>query len=157
MSFKLFGAVSLILAGLGLSLALNAREARHSAQLSAICDLIRFFRTRIDCYLSPVSEIFAAADKRILEDCGCHTAVSSFDEFVKALEPPPSEEVLCLLRSFAAELGSSYREDQLKCCDYHLSRLVPLRDSATDEAAKRRRLNTALCLALSAATVILLI
>lgn len=146
-----------MLAGLGLSLILNAREARRSAQLSAICDLLRFFRTRIDCYLAPVGEIFATADKKMLENCGCNTAVSSFDGFIESLEPPPPEDALSLLRSFAAELGSSYREDQLKSCDYHISRLIPLRDAAAAEAAKRRRLNTALCLALSAATVILLI
>ncbi|MBQ8388019.1 MAG: hypothetical protein IJX46_03755 [Clostridia bacterium] len=157
MSFKLFGAVAVMLAGLGLSLVLNAREARRSAQLSAICDLLRFFRTRIDCYLSPVGEIFAAADKKTLEACGCNTAVTSFDGFIESLDPPPPEEALCLLRSFSAELGSSYREDQLKSCDYHLSRLIPIRDTAAAEAAKRRRLNTALCLTLAAATVILLI
>ena len=157
MSYKLIGGILILAAGYGASLILNARENERAQRLICFCRLLRFFRLQIDCYCAPIGEIFAKVDKDILRGCGCNAEVSDFEAFLCSLDPPAEGEAGALLRSFASELGSGYREDQLRCCDYHLSMITPLRDAAVSEAARRKKLNTVLCLAAAAAAVILLI
>lgn len=157
MSFKLVGAALILIAGYGVSLVLNSKESSKAYRLVCLCRLLRFFRLQIDCYCAPIGEIFARVDADILQGCGCRAPVRDLDTFIGSLDPPPDGKVRELLCSLASELGSGYREDQLKCCDYHLSLITPLAEAATLDAARRKRLNTVLCLAAAAATVILLI
>ena len=65
-------------------------------------------------------------------------------------------EYAALLRDFAASLGTGYREEELRYCDYYLARLTPLAQRTRDELEKRMRLALVLPLALSAALILLL-
>jgi hypothetical protein len=157
MSFKIVGSAVILLTGLAFSHFLNLREEDRVVRLTAFYRLMRFFRTQIDCYCAPVSDILSRVDKKTLTECGCFIEVGDFKAFAASLRPQPTGELLEVLDSFAAELGASYREDQLKCCDSHIARIVSLRDAAVAEASRRKKLNTTLCMSAAAAAVILLI
>ena len=60
-----------------------------------------------------------------------------------------------LLRDFSNTLGSSYREEQLRCCDYYIARLVPLCERLRTELPKRLRLAWILPLAVAGALILL--
>lgn len=142
--------------GLAVAHYLNLGENRRLSQLEGLTSLLRFFRLQIDCYCVPVGEIFRRCDASVLSDCGYFGTPSDFCGFLGGLTPTPEGDVRSLLESFSAELGSSYRDEQLKSCDYHIAKLCDLRDRALTETKKRKRLNTTLCLCAAGAAVILL-
>ena len=157
MSYEIFGAAAVILGGFFLARGMNEEEDKKASQLEALLALFRFFRLQIDCYCTPVGDIFKRCDKGILSSCGCDFEPRDFYEFSSELSPPPKGEILRLLGSFASELGSSYREDQLKSCDYHIAKLYELCERERSEVKKRKKLNMTVCLSVSSAIVIFLI
>ena len=156
MKIKLIGAAMLLSAAFIISLMLNKKEDQKLLRLEGLCSLLRFFRIQIDCYCVPVGEIFLRCDESILQSCGVFVRPRDFESFLAYL-PPHEPEIAQILGSFCSELGSSSREDQLKSCDYHISKLCELRDAAALRAKNQKRLNTTLCLTAAASAVILLI
>ncbi|MBQ2249468.1 MAG: hypothetical protein II326_04770, partial [Clostridia bacterium] len=67
-----------------------------------------------------------------------------------------SPEAYRLLSGFVREIGSSYREEQLRRCDYYLEAVHPLREKIAEEQPVRIRLSVTLGICLSIATAILL-
>lgn len=157
MSFKLIGCALILLSGYFFSSLLNRGERRREDQLAGLLTLLRFFRIQIDCYCVPVGEIFRRCDKGTLEACGCSFVPTDFGAFIDSLSPHPDTETLALLSSFSAELGSSYKDEQLKSCDYHISRLSALNEEFSKQTKDKKRLNTVLCMTAAALAVILLL
>ena len=62
-----------------------------------------------------------------------------------------------MLADFGAQLGSSYREEQLRCCDYFLERLIPCCDLLRAELPRRERMALILPMAIAAMLVLLLL
>ena len=157
MGYEAFGAAAVLFGGFLLARGMNEAEDKKIAQLEAIIAVMRFFRVQIDCYCVPIGEIFKRCDKSILLSCGCDAEFRDFYEFSRSLSPRPDREIERLLESFAAELGSSYREEQLKSCDYHIAKLAQICEREREEIMKRKKLNMTVCLCASAAAVIFLI
>ena len=157
MSFKLIGGAIILLLAAALADGLNKKEEAKSAQIKAITALLKFFRTQIDLYCAPVGEIFHRADEKLLSDCACKKTPENFDDFILSLERDPGERTREVLSSFAAELGSSYKEEQLKSIDHHISQMAEISAVASEETKKKKKLCTALCLSAAALIVILLI
>ena len=157
MSYELFGAAAVLFSGFLLARGMNEAEDKKFSQLEALIALMRFFRLQIDCYCTPVGEIFKRCDKSILLSCGALVEPRDFYEFSRGLSPMPEREVARLLESFSTELGSSYREEQLKSCDYHIAKLSELCDRERTEMLKRKKLNMTVCLCAAIAVVIFLI
>ncbi len=155
--FKIIGCVLVLLGGAVTARQLNRALDGRLSRLECLVSLLKFFRLQIDCYCVPVGEIFRRADKELLEGCGLSGVPSSFAEFMSSLDPPPDPEIGNILTSFERELGASYRDDQLKSCDYHISRLSEIYSAAVLETQKRKKLNRTLCFSATAAVVILLI
>ncbi len=157
MSYELIGAAAVLAAGFFLARGMNESEDKRFSQLEALIAVMRFFKIQIDCYCVPVGEIFKRCDKGILLSCGCGIEPRDFYEFAQNLSPKPEREIARLLESFAAELGSSYREEQLKSCDYHIAKLSEICERERAEMMKRKKLNMTVCLSAAAAAVIFLI
>jgi hypothetical protein len=157
MSYEIFGAAALIFGGFILGRGMNEAEDKKASRLESLLALMRFFRVQIDCYCTPVGEIFKRCDKSILSSCGCGIEPRSFYEFSQSLSPPPDREISALLESFAAELGASYREEQLKSCDYHIAKLSGICERERGETVKRKKLNMTVCLCASAAVAVFLL
>ncbi len=139
------------------ALMLDRALTERLSRLDAILSLLRFIRAQIDCFCLPVEEIFRRVDPELLLACGAASRPTDFDGLTAQLDPAPDEQVMKLLRSFASQLGASYREEQLKSADYHISALTAIRDKLAGELGKRKKLNMTLCLSAAAAIVILFI
>ena len=156
MPFKLIGA-SLVVASAAFIAHIRNREIDEKiSQIKALCSLISFFRSQIDLFCVPVGEIFKRADANLIKKCrfakGGENA-ASFSE----LEGNLPDDVLALLSSFSSELGTLYREEQLKSCDHYISRLKEKLDLLESNAPKQKKLNTVLFLSAAIGIVILFI
>jgi len=135
---------------------LNLRIDKRISRLEALISLIGFFRTQIDCFCTPVGEIFRRADKSLLGKCGFSYIPQSADDF-SALRAFISDEAYAELYSFASELGTLYREEQLKRCDYYLTRLREILTREKADGTNQKKLNTVLCVFASLCIIILFI
>jgi len=155
--FKLFGCACILGAGIFTGNLLNRADSAKLRQLDAIISLLKFIRLQIDYYCVPVKEIFARAEPSLLIACGVGKTPESFRDLLDSLSPTPDSDITSILISFSNELGGSYREEQLKSCDYHISRLQELRNALLKDTEKRKKLNRVLPFSIAAAIVILLI
>ena len=157
MPVKLLGLFLIFLGGALSSAILNRSLASRLKRSEALLSLIRFIRLQIDLYCLPIDEIFRRADPELYTSLGLSSPPHSFTELKSSLDPPPDGELGRLVESFDRELGASFRDDQLRVCDYHLARLSELHERSVDEIAQKRKLNRTLCLGAAIAIIILLI
>ena len=154
-ALKLFGGVLILTAGVFTAVGSVRRERSKLTALEGWIALIRYIRGQIDCFLTPLDEILLA-DRSLLRACMGHGNEGSLSELLAASAPLLDEEVNMQLRAFVREMGGSYREEQVKRCDYYLSVLLALREKRTAELPLRIRLCTTLSLCASAWILILL-
>ncbi len=154
--FKLLGAALIMLSGSATSSLLIKQDQKKLDFADACLSLLRFFRLQIDYYCVPVSEIFSRCDPSLLSACGCTKTPESFDDFLETADFN-CDSIENILRSFSNELGTSYREEQLKSCDYHINLLTDERNKLASESEKRKKLSRVLCLSASAALALLLL
>ena len=156
-SYKIAGLVLLLGSGALASLMLSRFEQRRYRQAEGFLALLRHIRLQIDCFSLPVSRILETLPEQISEGAALPTDAQDFDALLDGttllLTPPMCE----LLIAFGADLGTSYREDQLRCCDYYITRFAPLCERMREELPRRMRLALLLPLALALSLALLLI
>lgn len=156
--FKPFGALLLLSCGVGVGVAFAAFERRRVRQGQGFLALLRHVRAQIDCFSIPLGRILANCDAKILADCGIEIAdMADFKALLTGTRLYLPEELCRLLADFGAQLGSSYREEQLRCCDYFIERLTPGVDLLRAELPKRERVALILPMAISAIMILLLL
>ena len=153
---KLLGALLVLLAGGFAAWVGASREKRRLTVLDAWLALLRDLRGQIDCYLMPLDEILRAADPDLLRAAGAVRQPQSWDALLQASLPHLGKECARLLSALVRELGASYRDDQLRRCDYYLSALQQERDRLASALPARLKLCTASALCAALATAILL-
>ncbi len=137
---KLFGAGALLAAG-GFFAYSFIRYERHRLTVSeAWIDLILYIRAQIDCYLTPLDEILAGADRELLDACMCHDPAPDLRTLLACSTPYLNSECRRLIEGLIRELGSSYREEQLRRCEYYAHALEAHRDAIAKELPARIRL-----------------
>ncbi len=169
MIYKLIGSIVLVLASGYVTLAVRRFEHRRLRVLDGYISLIYYIKGQIDCYAMPLGEILARVDPRILGDClGLERAVPySFRPGDPGGEPPlpamvresrlylePESERL--LSTFAGELGSVYRAEQVARCDYYITALIEERRRLYETMPARLRTCSTLCLCCAIGAVVLL-
>ncbi|MBQ9760212.1 MAG: hypothetical protein IJW16_02560 [Clostridia bacterium] len=119
-------------------------------------DLIFHIRGQIDCYLTPLDEILSSADPSILKACMCNTPHPDLHALLEASSPYLAQESRRLLSGFVREIGGSYREEQLRRCDYYINALRVIRDKLAADLPARTKLSVtvSLCIALGAAILL---
>lgn len=153
---KLLGAL-LILAVGGVAAISTARyEKKRLSVLDGWIDLIVYIRSQIDCFLTPLDEILQNGDRTLLDACMSPEGAADLDAILRASSLYLDGEVKRLLEGFVRETGSTFREEQLKRCDYYVTALRTQRERIAAELPARRRLSTALCLCTAIGTAILL-
>jgi hypothetical protein len=130
-------------------------ERRRLSVLDGWIDLIFYLRGQIDCYLTPLDCILAGADKALLDACMGSGKTRTLSSLLQASAPYLGAESQRALQAFLRGSGG-YREEQLKCCDYCLDTLRPLREKLAAELPARIRLCVTLCLCVAFGTAILL-
>lgn len=97
----------------------NGRQKR----LECFLQLIRFIESEISCYQTPLDDIYRRFDGEELEKCGFMTVLREKGMGAALAERRGalcfSDEEYRLLVDFSGELGKSYREEQLRGCDYY--------------------------------------
>ena len=153
---KIIGCLLVLGAG-GLAAFSTVRyERRRISVLDGWIDLIFYIRTQIDCYLTPLNEILAGADEELLYACMGDGHCRELGVLLQNCRLYLNPEAHRLLTAFARELGSSYREEQVKRCDYYISSLRSIRDKQMEELPAKIRVGVALCLCAALGIAILL-
>ncbi len=167
MLYKWLGTAILMLAGGYLSVFFNRMERKRLLVLDGYISLIRYIKGQIDCYAMPMSDIMATADPTLLDTCagrGRQYAPAPSDMTVWRSLPdmiqesrlylePESER---LLQMFAAELGHTYRAEQVMRCEHYIQALGEERRKLADTAPLRVRMNSALCFCCALGVAVLL-
>lgn len=153
---KILGVILILTAG-GLAAATAVRfEQKKIRILESWIDLIFHIRTQIDCYLMPLGEILEQADRALIASCMCVLPNPNLTQIYHASQFYLGNEARRLLCAFVREIGTSYREEQVRRCDYYMSALRGLRSKARDELPARIRVTVAVCVAVSVGAAILL-
>ena len=167
MILKIIGSGILLLAGGYISLAIAAFERRRLWVLDGYISLIYYIKGQIDCYALPMTDILAQADPVVLAAClGVDTGEPlpplSFEEPANLTTMiqksrlylrPESER---LLTTMTGELGTTYRAEQVRRCEYYLSALTEERRKLYDTLPTRLRTICTLCLCCAVGTAVLL-
>ncbi len=151
---KLVGSALLLLAGIAAGMEGGRAEKKKLALLDAWIELIFFIRSQIDCYLSPVESLLEVADlsgfpQRL-------PSAPTLSSLLESSEPLLDKESHRLLDAFVREIGSTYREEQLKRCDHYAEALSRLREKLAAGLSGRVRAARALALCVSFGLIILL-
>ncbi len=165
MLYKYLGAALILLVGGYASLAMNRMERRRLEVLDAYISLLRYIKGQINCYAMPVCEILSTADPALLWVC-----LGERQQRLPVGEPPEmtlhdmigtarlylEPESERLLNNFTAELGHTFRAEQVTRCDDYIQALGEERRKLAEAAPLRVRVNSALSLCTALGLVILL-
>ncbi len=154
---KLLGLVALFVSGTVTGVLLTGFERRRYRQAEGFVALVRHIRLQIDCFSLPVERILSTLDEGLRADCALPARAASFPALLQGTRLFLPPEMRDLLIGFSADLGASYREDQLRCCDYYLARLMPHCERIREELPRKMRLWLLLPPALSGALILMLI
>lgn len=153
---KLLGIGTLFFCGALTGVFWASFERTRCRQAEGFVDLIRNIRLQIDCFATPITGILASLDAQLYASLGTPCVPPDLNTLLVQTPLLVNREYTQLLWDFAACLGTGYREEELRYCDYYLARFAPLAQKTRDELEKRTRLAMILPLALSAALILLL-
>ena len=156
--YRIAGALILSFSGFWGAYMLNTAATVRYSQSEALISFLRFVRAQIECFAMPASEILMRCDKKLLCDCGFHLSEedTSFEALIRGISVSDSESRE-IIESFLAGFGKSYREEQIKECDYYIDLLSARRQRLLEELPNKKRVNSALCISSALAAVILLL
>lgn len=153
---KLIGGGLILSAGVAAAYGTVRFEKQRLSVTDAWIDLIFHIRGQIDCYLKPLDEILTCADREILQGCMCRTPHPDLKTLYQASEPYLDEEARRLISGFIKEIGGSYREEQLRRCDFYINALRTIRQKIADDLPARTKLRITLSLCCAIGATILL-
>ena len=156
LAFKIAGALLVLASGTGLAVGAVRYERVRLQVHDALISLIFFIKGRIDCYAMPVEQIMLEMDKGILADCRCPGQVESSEALLPHVRSYLDPETYRVLQSFGAGLGSGFRDEQTKRCDYYIELLREKRMQLESELPARARMNGVIWILCAAGAVILL-
>ena len=122
-TLKLVGAVLIGLSGVVRSMSYRRFQLRKLSTVDGFISLIFYIKGQIDCFSRPRSEILASLPAEVFCACNCREGAETLDELVEASRIYLDEETLRLVSSFASEFGSTFKDEQLRRCDYYISAL----------------------------------
>ena len=146
-----------MLAGGYLMVSLGRSERRRVRALDGFLALLCYIKGQIDCYAMPVQEILERVDGSVLAACrgfsekeaAClpyaMAPAESVSELIRESRAHLEPESERLLTAFSAELGGTFREEQVKRCEYYMEVLGAERAKLADTVPMRIRVHNVLC------------
>ena len=135
---------------------LNRRASVSLERVDAWMSLLTHIKNEIECFSMPVGEILRKTDMSILEGCGYGGAKPPKDMSELILRSDFSdEECKKIVSNFTSEFGRCYRDEQVRRCEYYISRLDGVRTKISEQLPSKRKLNLTLCIAGSLAIAII--
>lgn len=153
---KLLGALLILSVGVFSAFVSVQYEKKRLTVVDGWIDLILYIRGQIDCYLLPIGDILSGGDRALFEACMSPSNAADLPAMLEASGIYLDGDAKHTLESFVREIGSGYREEQLKRCDFFISSLRTQRERIAAALPMRVRLCATLCICLSLATAILL-
>lgn len=162
MLLKTFGVILLLSGSLYLCFSFSVFERRRLAQCEGFLLFIRHIKAQISCFHMPLGRIYASFTSEELERCGFLGALRESEDVGKALDAAKgqiwlSKEEMSLLRAFSGELGVSYVDEQVSCCDYYIGELERAYAERRSELPSRAKLYRSLFITGGLMLVIILI
>lgn len=167
MILKMIGSGILLLAGGYVSLAIAAFERRRLRVLDGYISLIYYIKGQIDCYALPLTDILARADPMVLAAClglemgetlpsVSHMESANLTAMIQKSRLYLRPESERLLTTMTGELGTTYRAEQVRRCEYYLATLTEERRKLYDTLPARLRTTGTLCLCCAVGAAVLL-
>ena len=156
MLLKILGICMILGAGGMAACSAVGTERRKLSVLDGWIDLILHIRGQIDCYLTPLEDILIHADPKLLSACMGTSKDRTPAELLRRSAPFLDPESNRLLEGFTREIGSSYREEQIKRCDHYLLVLQKNREQLASQLPARIKVSATLCICGALGTAILL-
>lgn len=153
---KFLGALLIFAVGIFAAFVSVQYEKKRLSVVDGWIDLILYIKGQIDCYLMPLDDILSGGDRALFEACMSPSNAADLPAILDASQIYLDGDAKHTLESFVREIGSGYREEQLKRCDFFISSLQTQRERIAAELPMRVRLCATLCICLSLATAILL-
>ena len=153
---KLLGALLILSVGIFSAYLSVQYEKKRLTVVDGWIDLILYIRGQIDCYLLPIGDILLGGDRALFEACMSPSNAADLPAILGASEIYLDGDAKRTLESFVREIGTGYREEQLKRCDFFIASLRTQRERIAAALPMRVRLCATLCICLSLATAILL-
>lgn len=153
---RVIGAAALLAIGGYCAFGTAKTEKKKLTVLEAWIAFLYCVRSQIDCFSLPLPEILKKADPTLLSALGLEEELFSTEQLVDATASILDGESQKLLKSWSKEIGTTYREEQVKRCDYYLRALEVQRDKARQNLPLRIRMLTTIHLCASLGAVILL-
>jgi len=142
MFVKWLGAGILLIAAGLLSRGLTHEHRKVLRELEALCDMVQYIRDNIDHLMKPLPEIFASYQNDYLETIGFLPRIrhTSLKQAWEEQSFSFSGESVFLLSEFVRTIGSSYRTEELRLCDYTLTRLNETLEHLRRDSSNRLKL-----------------
>ena len=153
---KLLGALLVLSVGVFQAFVSVQYEKKRLTVVDGWIDLILYIRGQIDCYLMPLDDILSNGDRALFEACMSPSNAADLPAILEASGIYLDGEAKHTLESFVREIGTGYRDEQIKRCDFFISSLRVQREKIAAALPIRTRLCATLCICLSLATAILL-
>ena len=152
---KAVGGVFLLSIGTYSACRIMRYERQRLNVLDAWIELILYIRTEIDYHLTPLDEIVLSAPRRLTDRLGGKAPKNLTALLLQSgsyLNVSAYEQIEMLI----GKLGTTYREEQIKLCDYRLSMLRSLRERTAAELPMRQKrgMTLSLCAALGIAILL---
>ena len=147
---KFLGALLILSVGFFAAFLSVQYEKKRLTVVDGWIDLILYIRGQIDCYLMPLDEILSGGDRALFEACMSPSNAADLPAILNA------SGIYLDGESFVREIGSGYREEQLKRCDFFIASLRSQREKIAAALPLRVRLCATLCICIALATAILL-
>ena len=123
MTVKLIGSALFALSGLIMALSSRRFQYTRLRTTDGFISLILYIKGQIECYSRPRSEILSTLPPEIFCACNCPGGVDTLEELIEASRIYLDEESLRLVSAFACEFGGTFRDEQIRRCDYYVAAL----------------------------------
>lgn len=158
--FSIIGACLISLSAMAYFKEINTYKRRGLKQSEAFIELIEYIKNQVECFLLPIDKILEACDKGLLAKCGFTTdskSPLSISEIIDYSDLYVDTEVAGLMKKFANEFGSVYKDEQIRLCNYCISELKSYVNKAQGRYANDRRMYLGLSLCFAVSLIMMLI
>ena len=158
--FSIIGACTISLSAMVYFKEINAYKRRGVKQSEAFIELIEYIKNQVECFLLPVDKILEACDKGLLSRCGFNAdsrSPLSISEIIDCSDLYVDTEVAELMKKFANEFGSVYKDEQIRLCNHCISELRCYVNKAQAKYTNDRKMYLGLSVCFAVSLILMLI
>lgn len=156
--YKVLGAFLWLISGVYVSTEINKLSKARLEQVSAFIELISFVRLNIDCYATPMPDILAECDSKLIERCGGENAdKSTLANFFDSSDIILPKDAKKAVGEFCHTVGKGYKDSEIRMCDSYIIRLEKLREELSAKQPGSEKLSLTMCICIFGTLLLLFI